>query len=461
MKLKTKEEKQQLKILPGQLTPDLDQLYSDYVHEVYENADLPSILDLIKMYRFCPINRVGVEFKAMRAVNLFGKYSHPDKKTVNTSSGRMSLTAWMLSNFQTMQGNLSESIAKMFRQTCGFGYSVAEVIYSANVPGHYGEWRLCKINVLNPCNYRFAGRLGEWDRIIYRSTYKSHYAVPRQKLIHMYIPSIDDPENPLGDGQGVRGYTYYLARNLAIRNWNSQLAKGVKGLTIIKADSNATVPKTNAAGEIVTDAQGNPIPISAVKAAGKAASQAKDGDTLALDKSTEVQHFAGISGTGADYNLALQRYSDDIMLCYGIPKTIFQEGSAALGQAGLNAGHNLVIDNQILGLVQIAREQFVEQIVKDLLRANFGITQQSDYGEFKADTQLPPEQASMRITNLMSAMLQGVVDPSELEAINRIRQDIGLSTISEEDFQIAQMNQILRQQQNSYVQEQQNEATAI
>ena len=448
-------EQNQSTILPGQLAPELDRLYTSYVTEVYQDVELPSIVDLIKMFRLCPINRVSVEFLAMRSVNYFGKYAHPDQQPIITSSGRVTLTNWVNSNFTTMRGNFNGTIAKMFRQACGIGYSVAEIIYSANIPGHQGEWRIWKINVLNPCRYTFAGLHGDWDRIIYRSSYKSLYPIPRRKLVHIYIPSIDDPENPLGDGQGVRGYNYYLARKLALKNWSNQLAKGVKGQTVVKADSNATVPKTDIFGNILKDSSGNSIPVSAVKAAGKAFNEAGDGDTIAIDKSTEVQHFPGISGTGADYNLALGRYTDDIFLAYGIPKTIFLEGSGALGQAGLNAGHNLTVDTQISGLVQIAKEQFIEQIVRDLLQANFGIQQQDDYGEFRPDTTLPPEQASMRITNLMSAMLQGIVSPQELQAVNRLREDIGLSVLTVDEFQQMQMQNLLQQQaqQASYATE--------
>lgn len=455
MKLRPVEEKQ-IAILPGQLAPELDQLYTSYVTEIYEDPELPSLIDLIKMFRFCPINRISVEFKAMRAVSAFGKYAHPDKQNIITSSGRQTLTDWTNSNFVTMKGNLADTIAKMFRQACAFGRSVAEINYSANISGHQGEWRIWKINVLNPCQYKFAGMNGDWDRIIYRSNYKSLYPIPRKKLIHIYIPSIDDPENPLGDGQGVRGYNYYLARKLALKNWNSQLAKGVKGLTVVKGDSSATVPKTDGYGQIQKDSNGNPIPVSAVKESGRAFRNAKDGDAVAIDKSTEVQHFAGISGTGQDYNLATQRYTDDIFMAYGIPKTIFQEGSGALGQAGLNAGHNLTIDTQISGLIQIAKEMFIEQAIAPLLQANFGIKQQDDYGEFKPDPYLPPEQASMQMTNLMSAMLQGVVQPTELEAVNRIRENCGLSRLSVEDFQMMQMQQILQQQQQSYATEQES-----
>ena len=446
-------QKVDLRILPGELAPDLDELYTSYVTELYESADLPSLLELVKMFRFCPINRVAVEFKSLRAVEAFGKYVYSDKTPVLTSTGRQTLTEWVNSNFQTMKGNLPDVVGKMFRQAYSLGYSVAEIVYSANIPGHQGEWRIWKIKVLNPCRYRFAGVYGEWDRIIYRSTTRSHYPIPRRKLLHIYIPAIEDPENPLGDGQGVRGYNYYLARKLALKNWNNQLAKGVKGQTVVKADSNATVPLTNLRGEKILDAHGNPIPVSAVKESGKAFAQARDGDVVAIDKSTEVQHFPGISGTGADFNLALTRYTDDILMSYGIPKTILGEGSGALGQAGLSAGHRITLDTQIGSMLDIAREQFIEQIARDLLHANFGINHQDDYGSFVEDQYLPPEQSGLRISNLMSAMLQGIIQPTELEAVNRIREDLGLSVLSNEDFNEMQMQQVLAQQaaQESYV----------
>lgn len=439
------------RILPGKLAPDLDELYQEYVTELQQGDDyfkIPSLIELIKMFKFCPYNRIAVELKSLRAVASFGEYSHPDKRTVITSSGRQTLTEWVRGNFQTMQGNLPDVINKLFKQAYGFGYSVAEIEYSANVTGHQGEWRLWRINVLNPCRYRFAGRRGVWDRIIYRSRFQSHYPIPRKKLIHIYCPSMEEPENPYGDGQGIRGYNYFLARKLALKNWNGQLAKGVKGQTFVKADSNATVPKTNLAGEIERDDNGQPIPISAVQASADAVRRAGDGDVIGLDKSTEIQHFAGISGTGQDYNLALIRYVDDIFMSYGVPKTILGEGAATLGQAGLNAGHQIVLDTQIGSMVGITREHIVEQVAKDLLTANFGVTQQDDFGKFEQNKQLPPGEASMRITNIMSSMLQGIIKSNDLEAVNRVRVDCGLSALSAEEFQQQIVQDILQQQQS-------------
>lgn len=456
MIIKPKEERQ-ITILPGQLAPAIDELYNEYVTELYENSELPDILNLIKMFRFCPINRTCVEFKSMRAIESFGQYDHPDKKPIRTSSGIQTLTEWGRGNLKTMKGSFYDSIAKMFRQAYGIGHSVAELIYSANVPGHQGEWRLWEIRVLNPCRYKFAGIGGDWDRIIYYSRQRSHYPIPRRKLLHIYVPSVDDPENPLGDGQGVRGYNYYLARKLALQSWNKQLATGIKGLTVIKADSNATVPKVNSDGKIAKDENGEPIPISAVKQAGKAALEAKDGSVLAIDKSIDVQHFPAISGTGQDYNMALMYYISDIFMAYGIPKTILGEGSGALGQAGLSAGHRLTIDTQIGSMVDITRDLFVELVMRDLLQANFGISQQDDYGSFTAPKDLPSEQAGMRVSNIMSAMLQEIIPTNDLEARNRVRKDLGLTPISTEQFNEMLLQQFLQQQQQSYATQEEQE----
>ena len=345
----------------------------------------------------------------MRAIATFGKYKHPDKKAIVTSTGYQTLTEWVNSNFRTMKSNLPAIIEKMFKQVFAFGHSTAEIVYSANIPGHYVEWRIWKIKVLNPCRYKFAGYSGDWDRIIYRSNYQAHYAIPRRKLLHIYLPSFDDPENPLGDAEGIRGYPYYKARKTTLRNWRDQLAKGVKGQTVVKADSNDTVPQTDIYGKKILDENGQTIPVSATKEATKAFARAKDGDVIGVDKSTEVQHIPGISGTGQDYNLALGRYNDDIFLAYGIPKTILGEGTGSLGQAGLNAGHRLIMDSQIGGIVQVAREQFIEQVTRNLLNANFGIKNQDDFGEFVDSGFLSPEQSGLRINNLMLAMLQSVV----------------------------------------------------
>ena len=52
---------EKLQILPGELVPDLDELYTDYVQELIEDPEMPSVVDLVKMYKVCGVNRISVE----------------------------------------------------------------------------------------------------------------------------------------------------------------------------------------------------------------------------------------------------------------------------------------------------------------------------------------------------------------------------------------------------------------
>lgn len=446
-----------MQILPSQLAPELDQLYFNFVTELVEDpllAETATTEQLIKMYKICPYNGLAIRFLALRAAGALGEYNHTETKLFRTSTGNQTLREWVTSNFQTMRGSLRQSVKKMLTQAICVGYSVAEIVNTARMPGHHGEWRLWKLKVLNPCRYSFAGKDGEWDRIIYKSHRKGEYPIPRQKLVHIYIPSVDEPEHPLGCPLALRGFPYYIARQLALKNWNDRLARNAIGTTIIKGDSNITVTKKNALGEVLLGADGKPLKRPALEDHVQKASKARDGSVLGLPKEFDYQHFPGTSGVGADYNMALTRYSDDIWISYGIPKTIFGEGSAVLGQAGLNYGHRLVLDAQIEDMIEMMRNQLLEMVIRPLLAANFGIRQQDDFGTFKTDTFLPPENAQMRANLISSGMLQDIIDSNDLAAKNQYRRDCGLEPISAEDYNQQQVRKMLEAQAQQQYQQQ-------
>ena len=103
-------------------------------------------------------------------------------------------------------------------------------------------------------------------------------------------------------------------------------------------------------------------------------------------------------------------------------------------------------------MIMIARDIIVEQVIQDLLGANFGIHKDDEYGSFSSSAYFPPEMAGTRISNIMSAMLQGIIPPNDLEAVNRIRLDCGLSKYTSDEFKQLQIQQIeeLQRQQESY-----------
>lgn len=450
-----------MQVLPHELVPELDEIYNEFVLEVFSDPnyiDNIKMEDLLKMYKICPYNGLSIRFLALRAAGALGEYHHADPKLFRTSTKNQTLQEWVKSNFQTMRGSLRQSIKKMLNQALCIGHSVGEIVNTSTMPGHKGEWRLWKIKVLNPCRYSFAGKDGEWDRIIYNSRRRGRYPIPRQKLIHICIPDIDEPEHPSGCGLALRGYPYYKARQLTLKAWSDRMVRNSLGTTVIKGDSNVTVTQKDILGETILGADGKPLKRPALEVHVERAAKARDGSVLGLPKEFDYMHYPGTSGTGADYNMGLTRYGDDIWIAYGIPKTIFAEGSAVLGQAGLNMGHRLILDTQIEDIIEMIRNQILEMVIRPLLASNFGIRQQDDFGTFKTDVFLPAETANMRANLISTGMLQGIIESDDLSAINQFRRDCGLEPVTTEDFNKLQVKKMIeaqiKQQQEQAMQQQ-------
>ena len=105
------------------------------------------------------------------------------------------------------------------------------------------------------------------------------------------------------------------------------------------------------------------------------------------------------------------------------------------------------MDSQIEDLVNDLRDQLIEKVVKPLLVANFGSRFEDNPGRFESDKFLDPSMTSMRVSNLTLAMGQGYIDANDLEANNRLREDLGLSPKSKEDFDQEQLAKLLATQE--------------
>lgn len=105
-----------------------------------------------------------------------------------------------------------------------------------------------------------------------------------------------------------------------------------------------------------------------------------------------------------------------------------------------------MLDSQIEDTIEMVRNQILEMIIAPLLGANFGIKQQDDLGSFKTDKFLPPENAQMRANLISSGMLQGIIESTDLSAINQYRADAGLDPVSAEDYNQQQVRKMLEAQ---------------
>ena len=145
--------------------------------------------------------------------------------------------------------------------------------------------------------------------------------------------------------------------------------------------------------------------------------------------------------------MALTYYQKMIFYAYGVPSTIFDDTASGIGNAGINAGHRLILDNQLESIVNSMRDELLEKVVRPLLLANFGTKYESNLGEFKSEKFLDPGLAATRVNNLTLAFNTGILDSTDLEAINRLREDLGISPLSRQQFDEQQLAKLLAQQE--------------
>jgi hypothetical protein len=437
-----------LQVLPGELAPDLEELYSDYVNELTAfNPELPSLDDLLRMLKWCPISPTCVAISAARALIAIGKYSHPDKSLKRTPRGLMTIEEWVNSNFESMEGSLTDALFKMLRQCYALGSSTAELVFTNNQKGFGRQWRLKKIKVLSHRRYNYAGFGGEWDRIIYKGSQKD-FPIPRRKLLHTYLPDIDSPEDPRGDTPSIRAFPFWKARALAYKSWAMGLKRHATGTWLLKVDSNDSVTKTDKEGNVLRKPDGTIDTEPAVNRHVREVKKAEEGAVIGLPKTVDAQFFGNTStgGMGQDFNTALMDYKSNILWAYGIPKTLFDEGSGALGQAGLNAGHRIVLDIQSESMVVRLRDQLLEQLIRPLLVANFGIEEQDELGSFTSEEFLPPEMRGTLVSNISQATMQSLLDANDLEVQNAVRKACGISQVSAEQYDQLQLQKLLAAQ---------------
>jgi hypothetical protein len=434
-------------ILPGQRAPNLEQIVYDFVQEV-TRKDKYGLDDYANMVETCPINTASLQLIGLRVRVALGQYEHPDKTVYQMPSGPTTIQDWVRNNFETMQGSLSDAVERIAIRTCAFGFSSHEIVKTTEQPGFKGELRLKRLVPLRTRKVRFAGSKGEIDRVIYNNGIRG-IPIPYQDVLHTVKQGIDDEDSSevYGSPQSKRAYPFYKARQILLSEWVVAGQRQATGLMVIKVDSGDTTVMLDSQGKPIKE-NGQEVRVPAIAAVERATRDLDNRSVLVTDLKNQVQQLNGSTGDNF-FNTALIYLGKMIYLSYGIPSLIFDEGTGGLGNTGLNQGHRTVLDAQIDALVENIKEQIIEKVVRPLLVWNFGVT--NNFGDFKRETFIDPTVLSARAMNLISAIAQGILDSSDPEVMNRIREDLGVSSLSREDFD---QRQLMKLEQQALEQEQ-------
>ncbi|NMG10707.1 hypothetical protein [Brasilonema sp. UFV-L1] len=421
-------------LMQRELAAEIEGIFTSFAQNLTYKEDY-SLEDLAKMLKECPINRVAISITALRALTEFGEYFHNDTHTYQTPNGPMTITQWVRSNFESMKGSLHTIIGKMIKQAYSLGTSCAEIVWTAQK----GEWRLHKIKILNPLHYSFTGSTNKIDNIIYKKSSPSKL-IPYQKLIHIYNPSIEEPDDPQGDPQAARAYPYFQARQLFFKQWTTAGQRQATGLLVVQAPGDKMVAILNAQGEPVKKEDGSLKTQNAIYATVSAAQNAENRSVFGTDIKNKVFQIPGNAGEKF-FEVALQHYQKMVFYSYGVPSTIFDDTASGIGNAGINEGHRLILDSQIEAIMTSTRDEILEKVVKPLLIVNFGKKFENNLGEFKVEKEIDPAAMNARVLSLSLAMSNGIISTKDLEAVNKLREDLGLSALSKEEFRMQALNQ--------------------
>jgi hypothetical protein len=159
-----------------------------------------------------------------------------------------------------------------------------------------------------------------------------------------------------------------------------------------------------------------------------------NGDPLVFDKDTDVGTLNPGGGENF-FNTLLPHLQKMICYCYGLPPTILDDAQSALGgTATLSNTHLSILDSQIKGTVDIARQELLEKIVRPLTIANFGADKLANLGEWQLSNSPDPTTSGIQVSNLLQGLMQGILQTTDFEAVNRYKELCGLSVQTREEY---------------------------
>ena len=188
------------------------QSFTSIVHP--QDTDRPPIKDLTRMAERDPVVSQCLSFKALRATQSLGDYKHNKKEIEDFIQG----------NLKTLPKNFKQTVFKLFASTILYGIGIAEFSNTNKARGHYGEWRLGNINVLDPEKIisfkKYKNKSGKVEFIEYDNGNGNIVEIPYKKCIHIInnAGAAFDMRQVWGVGCGIAAMPYHILKKNVLTN---------------------------------------------------------------------------------------------------------------------------------------------------------------------------------------------------------------------------------------------------
>lgn len=386
----------------------------------------PPLKELNDMQERDPVVQQAMGFKALRAVQSFGNYTHPKKEIESYVNG----------NLNTLPKSFKRTLFKMVSSVILYGFCLAEFTFSSKIRGYQGEWRLGNINVLNPEKINsLKAKDGKIHYVEYDNGDGKTVKIPYKKCIHIVnnCGATFDEQEIWGIGDGLGALNYYKLKRVVL----TQLALATKnnstGIIHAKTPNTGRTILVDSKMNPLKDSVGKPIETTKQIALNYQLQDLYKKDYIVTDLDVSIDRIQ-IENDERFWEYILNYIDKAIQRAFGIPTGIFDSGMSGIQNVGLSKNFKSVFDATIFGLTDLLKEELINKIVKRLLYFNFPFDYfKNNYGDFVFEAEEDADVVNSRLSTISSLIASGILNQNDPEIIALIRKNLGLPALNEQD----------------------------
>ena len=418
----------------------------EYCYRVTQEITNPqklSIKKLIDALHSEPIASACLSVKCARSVqHLNNRYVHKENPKIQE---------FIRNNFSNMESNLPQFVYRM-GSAMGLGFSSAEILFRVSLK----HITLRGFNILDPEKTTFNVHNGMVREIKYIDSGMTKY-IPKWKYLHITngSPCLFGINNVFGNPELAKAYSLIRLKQLILANMAVAAKRLATGIILGVTDTTAQTQVIDSlTGQPKIDSQtGKPMMANNGKVLLDQLKSIENFGVIVTDKNNAVSTL-NVNGGEQFWSLALQVIDQQIMRCFQIPDTVFQQPTNPFGNGMTSTNQLSILDSSIMGFVSTLRDELMEKVVKPLIILNYGKQSNGNYGYWDTQNEDERNKEQQQLTNLMQAMSMGLISNQNYEAQNLLMSLIGLPTVTPEttvaqktmEAQIQGMQQSVAQQ---------------
>lgn len=412
----------------GQYSTEINSLSTTTITQIaYPSTERrPALKELTEMVERDPVAAKCVALKSLRAVSSFGKYTHP-KKEIET---------FVNSNIETLSKSFKQTLFKALSNTILYGFCIIECTFSSKLRGYRGEWRIARLNILDPAKINsFIGRNGKVEAIEYDNGNGKIIKIPYKKCIHIINNSgiTFDEKELFGIGDGIAAINYYKLKRVVLTQLALATKNNATGIIHAKTPNSGRTLLVDSKMKPLTDNSGKPIEVTKQVALNYQLQDLYKKDFVVTDIDVEINRIQ-VQNDERFWEYVLNYIDRAIQMSFGVPVGIFDSGMNGLQNAGLSQNYKSVFDSTVFALTTLLKEELIKKVIKKLLYFNFPFEWfKNDYGEFIFDVDEDQNVINSRLSTISSLIASGILDMNDVEVISLIRKNLGLPALTEKD----------------------------